>query len=113
MEVENILFSNWFYQAQERSPNKPVMTPFVELLIAEREEELSAEEVNRQTAVFNKQDVWDEVVRHLYSPGVHQQYALNISVGSSNFSYFVTGGIDRINQQLKVNMDKRYTFTRT
>src|SRR3546814_11427766 len=76
MEVENMLFSNGFYQAQETSPNKPGMTPCVELLIAERDEELSAEEVKRQTAVLNKQDVRHKVVRHLYRAGVHQQYAL-------------------------------------
>ncbi|WP_256010298.1 SusC/RagA family TonB-linked outer membrane protein [Desertivirga xinjiangensis] len=96
IEAERFLFDKGFYNsALSNTRARPVISPVVELLAKHRAGQLSQEELNSQIAELSSYDVRNDISKYLYRKSVNQQYALNLSGGSSNLHYTLSGGYDR------------------
>ncbi|WP_276499390.1 SusC/RagA family TonB-linked outer membrane protein [Pontibacter litorisediminis] len=98
--VERYLFDKGFYNSQENSPQRPVLSPAVEMLIRHRDGELSSEQLEAGLRELGSHDVREDFERHLYTRGLRQQYALNLSGGTDKLTYYVSGGYDKEQGQL-------------
>lgn len=94
IDVEEELFNRGFYDSDINSPNHPVLTPVVDLLNRANKGEISVEEAQRQISVLRGLDVRNDYRKYMYTPSLKQQYALNLSGGSSNFTWFSGIGYD-------------------
>lgn len=92
--VEQELFSRGFYNSDINSPSHPVLTPVVDLLNQAKKGLITSEEAQLQISRLQQNDVRDEYRKYMYTPGVKQQYALNLSGGSSNMSWISGVGYD-------------------
>lgn len=91
MEVENYLFQQGYYDEEAISP----LPPYVELLIRQRDNTISAADFNSQQASLQQQDIRREASRLLYQEAINQQYALNMSGGSAAHHYYLSAGYDQ------------------
>ncbi|MVZ63760.1 SusC/RagA family TonB-linked outer membrane protein [Sphingobacterium humi] len=94
MEIEQFLFDNNFYRARETLATRPLLSPYIELLIKERDGILTAEEAGRQKQLLSATDTRDELNKHFYRNGVNQQHALSFSGGSQRQQYYLSLGLD-------------------
>lgn len=95
IDVEQELFNRGFYNSDINSPSHPVLTPVVDLLNQVKKGLLSMEEAQRQIGVLRQADVRDQYRKYMYAPGYKQQYALNLSGGSSKLSWISGLGYDK------------------
>lgn len=94
IDVEEELFSQGYYNSAINSPSHPVLTPVVDLLNRAQKGQISAEEAQRQIALLRQTDVRDQYRKYMYTPSLNQQYALNLSGGSSTLSWTAGLGYD-------------------
>lgn len=93
--VERLLFQNGFYDNTINSLSRPVVSPVVELLLQNRNGQLSHENLNEQLLNLGKLDVRNDLLRYNYQQGVNQQYALSLKGGQAKSSWFLSGGLDQ------------------
>lgn len=98
LEVEQMLFQNGFYNARITSANRTLLSPYIELLVKERDGLITAEETAIQTQQLRNADYRKDFDRYLYRNGVFQQHALNIRGGSQRMQHYFSAGWD--NNQL-------------
>lgn len=98
MDIELMLFQNGFYNAREVATNHPLMTPYVELLIKERDGLITSDEARVQTQQLHNSDFRNDFDKYLYRNGIFQQHALNITGGGQRMRHFFSAGWD--NNQL-------------
>ena len=112
IEVEKILFNRGFYQENNWTSLKPV----TELLIANRENRLTDDELNVALLNLENKDIRRDADRYLFQNKRNQQYALNLSGGSSSYRFFASGGYDKSlsevignkNDRLSLNFNNEY-----
>lgn len=92
IEVERALFLQSFYEGDEAARAKPILSPVIELLIAERDGLLGAEEVESRIAEYSQWDVRRDLNQHLYQKEVNKQYSVNINGSSDRFTYYLSAG---------------------
>lgn len=95
IEVEKFLFDKGFYKSMETNTNRPPLSPVVELLIAKRDNLISASQAEAGISALASQDIRNDFDRYVYKPGINLQQALNISGGSDRTSYYISAGYDR------------------
>jgi TonB-linked SusC/RagA family outer membrane protein len=110
IEVEKLLFSRGYYQSAETSAANPVLTPVVELLIAQRDGKIPVEESERQISALAGNDVRSDYKKYLYQPVLNQQYALSLSGGNKMQRYYLSAGHDRNQQMLQGDTYRRTTL---
>ena len=110
IEVEKQLFDKGFYVNAETGYNNPAITPVVELLIAQRDGQVSAEQANLQIANLANNDVRNDFSNYFYQKSINQQYALNLNGGNDIQRYYISGGYDHNRDNLVANGITRYTF---
>jgi len=116
--VEQLLFKQGYYENAESSYNHVELTPVVQLLIAERDGKLSADETNRQIDALKNIDVRNDFNKYFYRKSVSQQYALSLQGGTGSQKYFLSAGYDKNldnlvrngNYRVTVNGNNTYTF---
>lgn len=113
IEVEQMLFEQGYYQSAERSASKTPLSPVVELLIAKRDGLLDEAEADHQIESLRVLDIRNDLDRYFYRNGINQQYALNVSGGSTNYQYYLSAGYDRENRNLRGNSNDRITLNAT
>ena len=92
--VEKYLFSNGFYDAAENDPTHPSLTPAVELMINQRDGNITEAQLNNQLNALGKLDVRNDFKKYLYQSSFNQQYALNARGGSDRSTYYYSLGYD-------------------
>ncbi|WP_373496220.1 SusC/RagA family TonB-linked outer membrane protein [Aquiflexum sp.] len=110
IDLEIMLFNRNFYNSSENSFLRPPLSPGVEAMIQARNGLISEEELDLKLAMFRTKDTRRELMEHFYRPAVNQQYALNLSGGTSNFNYTISAGTDRNLENIIGNRNTRYTF---
>lgn len=95
IDMEQLLFSRGYYRAAETSPNKPALSPVVELLIAARDGRITQQAATDQIDAFRKLDVRDQYAKHLYRSSVNQQYALSMQGGGKTSRFLLSAGFDK------------------
>lgn len=93
--TEKALFGEGYYSYDETAYDHRAISPLIELLIAERDGELTAEETAARIADLSQHDVRKDFNKYFYREKVNQQYAVNISGGDQQQRYFLSAGYDR------------------
>lgn len=108
--VEQQLFKTGFYSAAENDPAKPVLTPAVELMIQNRDGQISDADLQTRLDVLKKIDVGNDFNKYFYRKSFSQQYSLSLDGGGERYNYLVSGGFDDKRANLVGNSDNRYTL---
>lgn len=109
ISVEQLLFSNDFYDYAENNPLKPALSPVIELLIKQRDGSISTDEVAARLAELGKQDERNDYSKYIYNNSWQQQYALSLSGGGDKVRYLLTGSYNHNTDALAAQY-KRYNF---
>ena len=91
--------------------NQSPFPEYVELLIKRDEGELSEEEFYSMETVLRNTDVREEALRYLYQQSLYQQYALNVSGGGENYSYYLSSGYDKNRSEVIGNGNSRLNLS--
>lgn len=110
IDMEQLLFSRGYYKAAETSPNKPALSPVVELLIAARDGQITQQAAAAQIDALRKVDVRDDYAKHLYRSSVNQQYALSMQGGGKSSRFLLSAGYDKNLSASKGDGFERFTF---
>lgn len=102
IELEKMLFEKGLYQKNDWT----AYTPVVETLFALEEGRLDSATANSRIESFTEYDIRAEATEHLYRPLSYRQYALNASGGSEGHRYYLSMGVDK-NDELVVGNDNR------
>lgn len=108
--VEQQLFKNGYYAAAENDPAKPVLTPAVELLIQNRDGQLSDHDLQDRLNALGQLDVRKDLEKYFYRKSLAQQYSLSLDGGGERYNYLLSGGFDDNRANLTGNHDNRYTL---
>lgn len=111
IDVEKNLFSKNFYRSTENSANRSPLSPVVELLIAERDGRISADDAGNEIERLKQFDVRDDYKKYLYRNTSKQQYSANLSGGNAQSSFYLSAGYDRNLESLRENQSDRLTLT--
>lgn len=111
INLEQQLFGSGFYNAAINNPNRPVLTPVVELLLQQRNGQLSAEEAETRINALRNYDLRNDLSRYLYRSQVNQQYSLGVSGGGESHTYRLGLGYDGLQEGLQGNASERITFS--
>jgi TonB-dependent starch-binding outer membrane protein SusC len=107
--VEKTLFSRGYYSWQEGDPGQ-TLSPVVQLLIAQRDGQISAADAQSQINALNQLDVRRDLSKYFYQKSVNQQYSVSLRGGQSKVSYFLSGGFDQNKDYLIRNGLDRITL---
>lgn len=106
MALEDDYFLKNLYSQQDNIP----IPEYIELIIANKDGLISNEEFERERKNLLNTDIREEATKHLYQSGVSSQYALNFRGSTQTYSYYLSGGYDKVTQATKGNGYKRLTF---
>jgi TonB-linked SusC/RagA family outer membrane protein len=109
ISVEEQLFAQGFYSANAASPDKPLLSPVVDLLTQAQNGQLSQADADAQINALKGQDVRRDFERYFYRKSLAQQYSLSLDGGGDKYNYLVSGGFDDNRSNLVGNSDNRYT----
>lgn len=101
IDAESFLFSKGFYTAQEALNTRPVLSPVVEALIAQRDGKITAADAAQKIDALRGQSLRDDFSRYLYRSSSLQQYALSIRGGTANLGYSAGIGFDKAVSELE------------
>lgn len=94
IDIESFLFEQGFYNNAENSRARPALPPSVEILIKQRDGLFTEEEAQSQMNVLRENDVRDDMLKYMYREAMQQQYALNLSGGSTRHHFILGAGFD-------------------
>lgn len=106
--VEQKLFSSGYYTWQEREKGR-TLSPVVQLLIAERDGEISQSEAAQRLEEYKNTDVRKQISKYFYRRSFTQQYSLSLNGGGKEIKYYFSGGFDRNLENLVRNILCRAT----
>ena len=108
MEFEKILLNRKSYPER----NQTVIPLYVEYLIAARPGgNLTEAELAIKEEYLRLQDTRQSALDHLYRKSIEQQYALNVSGGSTNYAFSVAGAWNKDKETVIGNSNDRKTIT--
>lgn len=93
--TEQRLFSENYYDDKEASPYHELLSPLIEILIAERDQQISGSEAQTAIEALKQNDLRREVDRYLNRESINQQYSLSLNGGSERQKYLLSLGYDR------------------
>lgn len=92
IEVERYLFNKGYYEQMEANIRYPVLSPAVELLIAQRDNNISTGELETEINKLKSVDIRHDLNKYFYRAPVSQQYSLNLSGGEDKSTYYLGTG---------------------
>ncbi|WP_258100615.1 TonB-dependent receptor [Marinoscillum pacificum] len=108
--LEKELFSRGFYNSDENSSSKPALSPVVELLIKERDGQITSEELDEALTQLGQYDVRDQAEKYFYRKSFLQQHAFNIRGGGDKTQHYVSAGYDKNMTNVEGNDLQRITL---
>ncbi|SEJ52825.1 TonB-linked outer membrane protein, SusC/RagA family [Dyadobacter sp. SG02] len=112
IDVERQLYSRGYFDTDIAGmANRPVISPAVSILAAERSGEITPESAQQQLATLSNSDVRRDFQRWVYQKQARQQYALSLSGGAARSTYRVSAGYDYNRHAVIGNGDNRITLT--
>ncbi|WP_400260885.1 SusC/RagA family TonB-linked outer membrane protein [Sphingobacterium sp. SG20118] len=111
IDVERELFNRGFFNGRINSNPRRPLSDAVELLLKERNGELSATETQAALEGLASQDVRKDLNRYFYRTSVNQRHGVDISGGAKRIRYYFGVGYDH-NQDNRIrNGMERVTVT--
>ncbi|MGJ1501361.1 SusC/RagA family TonB-linked outer membrane protein [Sphingobacterium multivorum] len=95
IDVEKMLFSQGYYTPFETSGAGQALTPVVELLIAKRDKVISEQEADEAIESYKNYDTRNDLKKYALRNSLSQQYALSLSGGGRQNSYYLSAGYDK------------------
>jgi len=106
INFEEFLFNNGYYNSAINSKSKSALSPAIAILLARQNGELdaadSANEIDKLKAIDNR----DQFTKKYYRQGQLQQYGLNITGGSHDLAWTISGNYDKEIGTLRNTNDK-------
>ncbi len=109
--VERALFQTGYFMSDERNINKPALSPVVELLIQNRDGNLSNEALEAEIAGLKDFDVRQDYEKYFYRPSINQQYSVNMTAGTNKYKMTMSAGHDRQQHSLNGSGFSRSSFS--
>lgn len=109
ISTERYLFSKGFYAGQENHPNKPVLSPVIELLIANRDGKLRDDDLESALIQFENRDIRKEMKKYLYTNPHGIQNAVQLTGNNGKMSQAIHLGWDH-DLSSTSQRDNRYTI---
>jgi TonB-dependent starch-binding outer membrane protein SusC len=110
IDAERYLFIRGFYNSALNSPNRPVLSPVVEILQQQRNGQISTTESDSAIGRLTDIDVRNDYLRYLYRKSVRQQYFLAMSRACGDLAWQFNIGYDRNLGTHRGNSDERVTI---
>ncbi|MEJ5996267.1 SusC/RagA family TonB-linked outer membrane protein [Pedobacter sp. Du54] len=112
ISIEKVLFDNGYYNNKISNTNEyPGLTPAVDIFQKLKTGKLTSTEGENQLNEFKLNDVRDDFLKYIYRKNQVQQYALNLSGGGTNTTYYVGLGYDDFKENLIKNNSNRLSVT--
>jgi len=113
IDFERIMFEKGYYDGMGvfTNPNMPVISPVVEILYDQRRGLVTKEQADSKINSFRNNDIRNDMLDYIYRSPLHQQYALNLSGGSSKTSHLLSLGYDNDLSTVKNTKNDRITFS--
>lgn len=108
--LEKDLFARGVYDNSISSDARSPLSEVVELLLTKRNNPERAAALDGLIEQPKGYDLRSELSRYAYRNSALRQYFLNITGGSNNYRYYLSGGADNNQETLKGNRMDRYTF---
>lgn len=106
--LQEELFSKGYYNTMLNSTAPAtIVNPVAEILGKHRAGTLSDEQKRYLLDSIGRNDLRNDFSKYFYRPAVSQQYALNVSGGSGNMTYYFSAGFDRSNAEVIGNHQSR------
>lgn len=110
IDLEEFLFGKGYYDGALADPSYPAVSPVVEILARKRAGTITASEATAQINALRSLDVRNDFEKYIYRGGLNQQYAMNLSGGSTRAKYLISGGYDKSLSSLQGNDFRRITL---
>lgn len=107
--VEQFLFEKGYYNNLINSAAKPVLSPVVELLIEEKNGNITNSELEEKLQIYAAQDIRADMLKHVYRNAAFQQYAYNLSGGAEKVNFIAQMGYDMSHPVQKSDKLERIT----
>lgn len=110
IDVEKMLFSNGFYDADLTSSNYAVVSPVVQALADARSGLISQADADAKINSYANLDNRAQQKKYLYNRPINQQYSLTFTGGGQNINYYISAGYDNNISSTKGNGFNRQTL---
>lgn len=94
VDLELMLFERGYYSNNESSSLRPVLSPVVEILIAQRDKKLTRSEAEGRINALRNLDYRQDFLDHVYQKAANQQYSLAFNGGDDRITYLFSGRFD-------------------
>lgn len=94
IELEQLLFNKGFYNNRFNNPYNPI-SGAVDLFNQRKNNQISPADSAAGINTLKTQDVRRDLEQYFYRTSIYQQYQLNISGGSTQHRYYLSGGYDK------------------
>lgn len=113
IEIEKFLFDKGYYNsALSNAAGRPIVSPVVEILNNKKLGSISDNDANAQIDALRQYDIRDDYKKYMLRNATRQQYFINLSGGSGNLNYSLSGGYDyNLNNYKGSKGDSRYTLS--
>lgn len=112
IDIEKVLFDGGYYNgALSDNVTYPGVSPVIEIYQKVKEGKISQADADPQLNYFRSKDVRPQFGDYIYRKSVTQQYAVNVSGGSSTMTYYFGVGFDKDKPSLVNNDIQRITLT--
>lgn len=95
IDVEQTLFNKGAFNKQINSSSMPPLSPAVEIFLNRKKGFISSDDSARQINALKQQDVRNDYQKYMYREGLMQNYSLQLSGGTGQYKYLVSGGYNR------------------
>lgn len=109
IDIEKELFAKGVYNNDIISTAKLPLSEVVEFLLEKKNYPERGGEIDQQIEALKGYDLRTDLSRYAYRNSSLRQLSLNLSGGSSNYRYYLSGGTDKNLESLKGNNMDRYT----
>lgn len=111
LSVEKYLYDRGFYNtAITNVRNRPVLSPYVELLEDQRLGRVNQNQVATQLSIWEQTDIRNDFNKYFQQQGIRQQYSLNYAAGAGQLSYAGSVGFDKNRSNLVGDDDQRLSI---
>lgn len=117
IEIEEWLFNEGYYNTAMNSIARTPLTPAVEIMRKRRDGIITNDEAEQQLNVLRGLDIRDDFTKYLYQNSVFQQISMNVGGGGSNYTYYLSAGVDNNKTNLirndyqRISLNSRNTFS--
>lgn len=95
IDIEKMLFAQGYYDSKLTDPSQPAVSPVIEILNNEKNGIITNAEANEKINMLRNKDIRNEYNKYFYQKAFTQQYNINISGGSGNIGYLISGSYDK------------------